>query len=348
MSFSINVDNRLWGLFACHHYAPRRVSYEQRVVCEQTAMMFIFKLNSLTSFAARLAQRAQGVQQIGRSLSACATVARRISALGSAWADPAEQEAARPLLAGALAALHTQTSWLLALDGAGPMKQPDGALTPQQQLLLDLVEADSAAVVRHGQVYRIGDAPPDMAIYALASMFGRELPDLGHGNLPVFATDNLTGIAPVTEEIKGRAAGLMAVSLADDVSATLIWFRREQIVHATWAGNPTADAIAAGSETFNPRASFAAWKEDIRNLSRPWVLEDVEVAYELAELVRAAEGRPWADAPTPRAAAPNWAVNLQAASPVRPQSVSPAVRPTALATPQAGSPPRRVIRVGQL
>jgi light-regulated signal transduction histidine kinase (bacteriophytochrome) len=47
MSFSINVDNRLWGLFACHHYAPRRVTYDQRVVCEQAAMMFIFKLNSL-------------------------------------------------------------------------------------------------------------------------------------------------------------------------------------------------------------------------------------------------------------------------------------------------------------
>jgi len=33
MSFSINVDNHLWGLFACHHYSPRTVPYEHRVVC---------------------------------------------------------------------------------------------------------------------------------------------------------------------------------------------------------------------------------------------------------------------------------------------------------------------------
>jgi len=153
-------------------------------------------------------------------------------------------------------------------------------------MLLDLVEADSAAIVRHGRVTTIGDAPAAMAVFALASMFGRELPDLGHGNLPVFATDNLSGFAPVAAEIKDRAAGMLAVSLSDDVPAYLIWFRREQIVHATWAGNPEDEARASGATSANPRASFAAWKADIRNLSRPWVLEDIEVADELSAAVR--------------------------------------------------------------
>ncbi|HEY0353382.1 MAG TPA: GAF domain-containing protein, partial [Enterovirga sp.] len=34
MSISIVVDDRLWGLFACHHYAPRSLSFERRSVCE--------------------------------------------------------------------------------------------------------------------------------------------------------------------------------------------------------------------------------------------------------------------------------------------------------------------------
>ena len=58
MSFSIIVDGKLWGLFACHHYSPRLISYDQRVVCEQTAMMFIYRLATMSSVAAKLAKRA--------------------------------------------------------------------------------------------------------------------------------------------------------------------------------------------------------------------------------------------------------------------------------------------------
>ena len=326
MSFSISVDNRLWGLFACHHYAPRRVSFEQRVVCEQSAMMFIFKLSSLTSTAARLAQRAAGVRQIGRTLHVGASLAKRLTAMDGAWADAADEAAARPMMARAISAIHTETSWLL-----GPASPAHGTaggkLTPQQRLLLDLVEADSAAVVRHGQVYRIGDAPPDLAIYAIASMFGRELPALSHGNLPVVAVDNLSIIAPVTADIKDRAAGLMAVSLSDNSAAYLLWFRREQIVHATWAGNPAAEGTRSAEEGFNPRASFSAWKEDVRDLSRPWTLEDVETAYDIMSLIRTADGAPLREIPIAREQAPEWP----------PREVAP---PT--------SSLRRVIRVGQL
>jgi chemotaxis family two-component system sensor kinase Cph1 len=323
MSFSITVDNRLWGLFACHHYAPRRVSYEQRVVCEQSAMMFIFRLNALACTAARLAQRAAGVRQIGRSLNVGATLAKRLTAMDGAWADAADEAAARPMLARALGAIHAETSWLLGSDSVAG----GGKLTPQQRLLLDVVEADSAAVVRDGKVYRIGDAPSELAIYAIASMFGRELPDLGHGNMPVVAADNLSIIAPVTADIKDRAAGLMAVSLSDSSPAYLLWFRREQIVHATWAGNPAAEGARSADEGFNPRASFSAWKEDVRDLSRPWTLEDVEIAFDIMSLIRAADGAPIRDLPPVREPVADW-----------PQRETLAPAPSL----------RRVIRVGQL
>ena len=362
MSFSINVDNRLWGLFACHHYAPRLVSYEQRVVCEQTAMMFIFRLNQMNSVAARLAARNRSVQQIGRGLCVGAALSRRIAAMETAFADPSDQAAARTMLVDAVAAIHAQTSWLLGSEGAeAGGAQAGGALTPQQRSLLDLMEADSAAIIRHGRVTRIGDAPAEMAVFAIASMFGRELPDIGHGNLPIFATDHLSGFAAVAAEIKDSAAGILAISLSDTVPAYLIWFRREQIVHATWAGNPQDEARAAGATGANPRASFAAWKEDIRNLSRPWLLEDAEVAYELISLIRAAEGGdPLRDmklafplAPVPPAAGQpaHW-------SPARPAPPPPAFSPPAFSPPafspptlaphQTGATPRRVIRVGQL
>jgi light-regulated signal transduction histidine kinase (bacteriophytochrome) len=340
MSFSITVDGRLWGLFACHHYAPRRVSYEQRVVCEQTAMMFIYKLTSLSSIAARIAQRTTGVAKIGRSIAVGAALARRLSALDGAWSDAADQAVAQPMLQRALAAIYAETSWLLGPDGGGPMPS-SGGLTPQQRLLLDVVEADSAAVVRHGHVYRIGDAPPDLAIFAIASMFGRELPDLSHGELPVFAADNLSVIAPVTAEIKDRAAGLLAVSLSDQSPAYLLWFRREQIVHATWAGNPTAEGPGTAAEGLNPRASFAAWKQDVRDLSRPWVIEDVEVAYDVMSLIRAANGETLRDTPR-RTIPPTWSEDIVSAG------QTPTLVPSIASRTTSPVGQRRVIRVGQL
>ena len=52
MSFSIVSEGRLWGLFACHHYQPAQLSYVQRLVCEQIAMMFAAKLGELVNPAA--------------------------------------------------------------------------------------------------------------------------------------------------------------------------------------------------------------------------------------------------------------------------------------------------------
>jgi chemotaxis family two-component system sensor kinase Cph1 len=357
MSFSINVDDRLWGLFACHHYSPRRVSYEERVVCEQTAMMFIFKLNALNSHAARLAQRATGVEQLGRTLAVGAALTRRIAVLDTAWSEEADKIIARPMLMQALAAIHAENSWLLATDAAmasggatDAAAENDAPITDSQRLLLSLVEADSAAIVRYGRVRRIGDAPPDMAIYAIASMFGRELPDLQHGNLPIFATDNLTGVAPVAGGIKDRAAGVLAVSLSDDVPAYLIWFRREQIVKASWAGNPADESHASGAKGSNPRASFAAWKNDIRDLSPPWTIEDLQIAHDLMAAIRSADGA------LPVCSAPSQNAPWSSPKPTQARTMLASHAPgnassvpiTSTSTPVPSPTGRRVIRVGQM
>lgn len=47
MSISIIVDDKLWGLFACHHYkGPLSPSFERRSVCELFAQMFSMRLES--------------------------------------------------------------------------------------------------------------------------------------------------------------------------------------------------------------------------------------------------------------------------------------------------------------
>ena len=328
MSFSINVDGRLWGLFACHNYTPKTVSYEQRVVCEQAAMMFIFRLAAMGSTAARFAQRQIGLARLTSSITVGDALRRRLTSLGQDWNGTSEQVSAEALIARAVEAIENETGLLPPTDGTSTAA--DMPLSPHQKLLLDLVEADSAAVIRHGRVTRIGEAPSAMAIFAVAAMFGRELPDLRMDDPHVYATDGLSAVVPVAADIKDRAAGIMAASLSSQAPAYLIWFRREQIVHATWAGNPAADAMSKGSEGLNPRASFDAWKQDIRNLSRPWVIEDVQVADELSTVLRSLESVT-AHAFTTEAAA-RRSTPSDVSSPPPPR--------------QNSGPDRRVIRIG--
>ena len=40
MSVSILRDGKLWGLFACHHYAPHHVPFERRTAAELFGQMF--------------------------------------------------------------------------------------------------------------------------------------------------------------------------------------------------------------------------------------------------------------------------------------------------------------------
>ena len=337
MSFSIVVDGKLWGLFACHHYKPCLVSYEQRVVCEQTAMMFIYRLVVMSSVAARLAKREQDLATLRQSLNVGAALRRRLASLQTEWIGTSDAAQANAMLQRAIEAVEAEAGFLLG-DDQSQSARTEGPPTPAQKLLLDLVEADSAAVVRHGRVSRIGDAPPEMAIYAIASMFGRELPDLQTGNLHIYATDCLSTLVPVAEGVKDRAAGILAVALSLDTPAYLIWFRREQIVHATWAGNPTADALAAGTDSQNPRASFDAWKQDIRNLSRSWLIEDVTIADELATALRGLRGA----GESPAGPQPSGLVRFPVPSATMPVQTAPPQRP---GTPSV--PPRHVIRIGQ-
>ncbi|MDE1915678.1 MAG: GAF domain-containing protein [Sphingomonadales bacterium] len=46
LSISIIVDGQLWGLFACHHYAPRTPSFERRSLSEMFAQMFSMRLEN--------------------------------------------------------------------------------------------------------------------------------------------------------------------------------------------------------------------------------------------------------------------------------------------------------------
>jgi light-regulated signal transduction histidine kinase (bacteriophytochrome) len=59
------------------------------------------------------------------------------------------------------------------------------------------------------------------------------------------------------------------------------------VVSATWAGNPSETKIKDLNATFSPRTSFAAWKEDIRDLASPWTSAEIANATAVRDHVMA-------------------------------------------------------------
>jgi light-regulated signal transduction histidine kinase (bacteriophytochrome) len=58
LSISIVVKGKLWGLFACHHYAPRTLPYALRTTAELFAQLFALQLElAIASGGSRMAER---------------------------------------------------------------------------------------------------------------------------------------------------------------------------------------------------------------------------------------------------------------------------------------------------
>ncbi|MEM9998938.1 MAG: ATP-binding protein, partial [Bacteroidota bacterium] len=247
MSISVVNEGQLWGLIACHHYAPRYVPYRLRAAAGLLGQVFAMQL------------------AIKRQQQATAATSEARRALARLVEDLVAADRLAPVLSG-----------------------PAPGVSP----LLDLVEADGAAVWLEDDLQRIGDAPDDQATHAILTWLAQRADSLDPGALDgekVVQTDRLGEVLPDDlAGVVGGTAGLLAVPIAADWSSALVWFRRPVTQTVTWGGEqkPTTQE-ADGTLTLHPRASFTAWQERVEGRAVAWSDSEVEIARELSRaLVR--------------------------------------------------------------
>ncbi len=165
-----------------------------------------------------------------------------------------------------------------ALDVA--MRQSSGQKTVLAALfshpaeLMGLVAADGAALVGTGELVTCGRTPPPEIIRELAAWSD------GRGPRP-FSTASLVAQCPHASEASDHASGLLTFALAVSTPWRLLWFRPEIIKTVSWGGDPTKHVAAESGEPLRPRHSFAVWREQVKQHSRPWTTSDLEAADEL-------------------------------------------------------------------
>ena len=153
------------------------------------------------------------------------------------------------------------------------------ALVESSVTLLDITEASGAALLLNDTVYRLGRTPDEAAIRDVAEWLKTT------GTETFLETDQLPKQYLPAKAFRDVGAGLLAVVLSRELNEYVFWFKPEQIEEVTWAGNPDKPVIVSetGEHQLNPRKSFAAWTEIVRDTSVPWTEAEIGAVVKLRE-----------------------------------------------------------------
>jgi chemotaxis family two-component system sensor kinase Cph1 len=146
------------------------------------------------------------------------------------------------------------------------------ALFRNPRTLLQPLEATGAALFHDGDVLTSGEVPSTPELRALLAWVHAQ-----PGGSP-FACASVARANPALESLTPLASGVMAVKLSTTRPDYLMWFRKEQLLTVTWAGDPTKPMLGNDPLELSPRRSFAAWSELVRGTAMAWTSAESALA----------------------------------------------------------------------
>ena len=213
---SLVREGRLWGLIACHHYAPRNLRFAVRAAADLLAEVAATRIAAIENYAH--AQVAIQVRRLEQRL---------------------------------VEATSTEGDWRLAL-----FRNPRTVLQP--------LEATGAALFYEGELLTAGEAPSTAELRALMQWIDAQSFE------GLFSCSSVARSNPALDSLTPTASGVLAVKLSTSKPDYLMWFRKEQLLTVTWAGDPSKPMVANNPLELSPRNSFAAWSEIVRGTALPW------------------------------------------------------------------------------
>lgn len=137
--------------------------------------------------------------------------------------------------------------------------------------LLSFTEAGGAAVLLDNRAYTIGLTPDETDLKELASWLS------SHNSDSCFCTRELPSHTKRATRYQERACGLLALEISRFNREYIFFFKPEIKEKRIWAGNP--EKPAAGKDLqLHPRKSFEKWEETVKGKSKPWTLNETEIA----------------------------------------------------------------------
>jgi light-regulated signal transduction histidine kinase (bacteriophytochrome)/CheY-like chemotaxis protein len=161
-------------------------------------------------------------------------------------------------------------------------------LTKESPNLLDYIHGGTpsaegkhqggVAVSVKGQLTFLGTTPSQGQILDLIEWLNTHVPK-SNG---VFSTDRLGELWAPGAAFADVASGVLVISVSEELSDFIIWFRPELVGTSDWAGEPKK-LVASGpnGDRLSPRKSFEVWKETVRGRCLTWTPADLDAAFDL-------------------------------------------------------------------
>lgn len=133
----------------------------------------------------------------------------------------------------------------------------------------ELFDAQGLAMVYLGEITTDGQVPGEEYLRTLCNWLEYQVPDAE----PWSTTSLFESGYPDASQIETEACGLLAMPLLIDMDARgwLLFFRVEQVELIDWAGKPEKGPRKKDDRwVLSPRQSFAGWREEVRDYSKPW------------------------------------------------------------------------------
>ncbi|MET0540681.1 MAG: GAF domain-containing protein, partial [Variovorax sp.] len=185
-------------------------------------------------------------------------VSTRIAAIENyAYAQVAIQ--VRRLEQRLVEATSTEGDWRLAL-----FRNPRTLLQP--------LDATGAALFHEGEILTAGETATTAELRELMRWIDAQ-PNDG-----LFSCASVERANPALESLTPSTSGVVAVKLSATQPDYLMWFRKEQLLTVTWAGDPSKPVVDNDPLKLSPRRSFAAWSEIVRGTALPWSATELALA----------------------------------------------------------------------
>ena len=155
------------------------------------------------------------------------------------------------------------------------------ALVGHEQSIASLLDCGGAALyTEDAPVVLLGATPDAAEITRLVEWLKATMTE------DVFCTAHLVQQYPEAKAFSSSGSGLLALRLHQTRPVYILWFRPEVIQTVTWAGVPEkAVTIEAGSQRLMPRASFAAWRQQLADTALAWQPTDIAIIHDLRQAI---------------------------------------------------------------
>ena len=146
-----------------------------------------------------------------------------------------------------------------------PVSQPQNPAHP--------LDASGAALFCDGVLSTAGEVPLDPGTAQLLEWVHASADN------SLFQCSSVGRANPTLDSLTPLASGVVAVKLSTERPDYLMWFRKEQLMTVTWAGDPSKPVIGNDPRELSPRRSFAAWAEIVRGTASPWSSAELALAH---------------------------------------------------------------------